>query len=238
MSPPPRRESPEFLDTPGQDPQELWGLLQDIRRTNRRFGGRRLILDYLRQFLPALSARPVRLLDVATASADIPCTIAAWARASGVAVSITALDMSADILTHAAQDTARFGEITLMRSDARALPFPDRAFDVVICGLAMHHFTFTEGVGVLREIGRVARSAFVVNDIVRSWGAYVGAWLDTRLLSRNRLSRHDGPLSVLRSFTAGEFRAMVASAELQNVTLHRHPMFRIALVHAPSGDGA
>jgi len=238
MSPPPRREFPEYLDSPGQDPQELWGLLRDIRRTNRRFGGRRLILAYLRRFLPVLPARPVRLLDVATASADIPCAIAAWARSSEVAVSITALDMSADILAHAAQDTARFSEITLMRGDARALPFPDRAFDIVLCGLAMHHFTFADGVRVLREIDRVARSAFVVNDIVRSWGAYVGAWLDTRLLSRNRLARHDGPLSVLRSFTPGEFREMVEAAGLRNVALYHHPMFRVALVRAPSGAGA
>jgi len=237
MSPPPRRETSEFLDTPGQDPQELWGLLQDIRRTNHRFGGRRLILNYLRRLLPALPARPLRLLDVATASADIPCAIAAWARASGVAVDITALDMSADILAHAARDTARFSEITLLRGDARVLPFPDRAFDVVICGLAMHHFTFTDGVRVLREIDRVARSAFVVNDIVRSWGAYAGAWLDTRFLSRNRLSRHDGPLSVLRSFTPDELREMVASAWLRDIALHHHPIFRVALVRAPSGAG-
>ena len=238
MSPPPRRDLPEYLDTPGQDPQELWGLLQDIRRTNRRFGGRRLIVDYLRQFLPALPARPLRLLDVATASADIPCAIASWAREASVAVSITALDMSADILAHAAHDTARFPEIALMRGDARALPFSDHAYDVVICGLAMHHFTFADGVRVLREIDRVARGAFVVNDVIRSWGAYAGAWLDTRLLSRNRLSRHDGPLSVLRSFTPGEFRAMAEAAGLRHVTLHHHPMFRVALVRAPSGGGA
>jgi ubiquinone/menaquinone biosynthesis C-methylase UbiE len=235
MSSPGRRELPEYLDTPGQDPQELWGLLQDIRRTNRRFGGYRLILEYLRRFLPALPRRPLLLLDVATASADVPCAIAAWARVHGVALHITALDMSADILAHAAPEAARYPEITLLRGDARALPFPDRAFDVVICGLAMHHFTFTEGVTVLREIDRVARGAFVVNDVIRSWGAYAGAWLDTRLLSRNRLARHDGPLSVLRSFTAQEFRQMAEAAGARDVDLYRHPLFRVALVRAPQG---
>lgn len=238
MSPPPRRELPEYLDTPGQNPQELRGLLEDIRRTNRRFGGRRLILGYLNQFLPSLPGRPLRLLDVATASADIPCAIAGRARDLGIAVHITALDMSPDILAHAAVDAARFPEITLTRGDARALPFPDRAFDVVICGLAMHHFSFGDGVKVLGEIGRVARGAFVVNDVVRSWPAYAGAWLDTRLLTRNRLARHDGPLSVLRSFTPGEFREMAASAGLRDVTVRHHPMFRIALVRAPSAGGA
>jgi ubiquinone/menaquinone biosynthesis C-methylase UbiE len=238
MPPPPRRELPEYLDTPGQDPQELRGLLEDIRRTNRRFGGRRLILGYLSRFLPALPARPLRLLDVATASADIPCAIAAWARRLQVDIRVTALDMSPDILAHAAADSVRFPEITLMRGDARALPFPDRIFDIVICGLALHHFSFDDGITVLGEIGRVTRGALVVNDVIRSWPAYAGAWLDTRLLTRNRLSRHDGPLSVLRSFTAGEFLEMAAAAGLHDVALHHHPMFRIALVRPPSGRSA
>jgi ubiquinone/menaquinone biosynthesis C-methylase UbiE len=238
MPAPPRRELPEFLDTPGQDPQELWGLLQDIRRTNQRFGGRRLILGYLERFLPALPGRPLRLLDVATASADIPCAIASWARTRGVPMRITALDMSADILAHAERDTARFGEITLMRGDAQALPFPDQTFDVVICALALHHFSFAGGVTVLREIDRVTRGAFVVNDVIRSWAAYAGAWLDTRVLTRNRLARHDGPLSVLRSFTERELREMAAAAEIPDVTFHRHPVFRVALVRAPAGDRA
>jgi ubiquinone/menaquinone biosynthesis C-methylase UbiE len=237
MPAPPRREFPEFLDTPGQDPQELWGLLQDIRRTNRRFGGDRLILGYLRRFLPALPGHPLRLLDVATASADIPCAIASWARALKVPMRITALDMSADILAHAGRDAGGFPEITLMRGDARALPFPDQTFDVVICGLALHHFTFADGITVLREIDRVTRGAFVINDIVRSWAAYAGAWLDTRLLTRNRLSRHDGPLSVLRAFTERELREMATEAGLRNAAVHRHPVFRVALVRGPSGGG-
>lgn len=235
---PARREVPEFLDTPGQDPEELWGLLQDIRRTNSRFGGRRLILGYLRRFLRALPSRPPALLDVATASADIPCAIAAWARRARLELRITALDLNPDILAHARRDTARYPEITLMRADARALPFPDRTFDVVICGLALHHFSFAGGVAVLREIDRVARGGFVVNDIVRSWTAYAGAWLDTRLLTRNRLSRHDGPASVLRAFTERELREMVEAAGLRRVAVHRHPLFRIALVRAPEGSPA
>ncbi|TMJ07553.1 MAG: methyltransferase domain-containing protein [Bacillati bacterium ANGP1] len=121
----------------------------------------------------------------------------------------------------------------MLHGNALALPFPDRAVDVVICGLALHHFPYDEAVRVLREIARVARHGFIVNDILRSWGAYLGAWLDTRLLSRNRLARHDGPLSVLRSFTVDEFRAMVTQAGLSGVEVRRHPMFRVALIRWP-----
>ncbi len=230
---PPKRSTREFLDTPGQDPDALWGLLNDIRRTNRRFGGYPLVLHYLDRFLPHLPSRPITILDVATASADVPRAIAEWARRRELPVRIAALDQSREILALAQHDSNAYPEIALLRGDARALPIPDQAVDVAICGLALHHFPFDQAVCVLREIDRVARVGFIVNDIVRSWGAYVGVWLDTRLLSRNRLARHDGPLSVLRSFTVAEFHAMAPAAGLAEVEVYRHPMFRVALVRGP-----
>lgn len=235
---PPKRLGREYLDTPGQDPGELWGLLQDIRRTNSRFGGRRLILHYLSQFVPRITTRPIMLLDVATASADIPRAIARWAREQRLDLRVTAMDINEEILALARRDTAAYPEITLAQANALALPYADRSFDIVICGLALHHFTPDEAVQVLREIDRVARAGFVVNDIARSWGAYLGVWLDTRLLSRNRLAQHDGPLSVLRSFTIGEFTALAHAAGVTGVEIHPHPMFRVALVRRPgSPDG-
>ncbi|HEX4841697.1 MAG TPA: methyltransferase domain-containing protein [bacterium] len=241
MVSPPKRSTREFLDTPGQSRVELEGLLGDIRRTNRRFGGYPLVLGYLRRFLPRLLHGPITVLDVATASGDIPRVIALWARAHHLPIRIVALDLSVDILALAKSGIASYPEVTLLRGNALALPFPDRAIDVVICGLALHHFTFEDAGRVLREIDRVARGGFIVNDIERSWGAYLGALLDTRLFSRNRLARHDGPLSVLRSFTVSEVRAIVVAAGVHNVDIRRHPWFRIAIVRWPdglSGEGA
>ena len=234
MVSPPKRSAREFLDTPGQNCVELAGLLADIRRTNRRFGGYPLVLGYLRRFLPRLPHGPITVLDVATASADIPRVIALWARTHHLPIRILALDLSEDILALAKSGIASYPEVTLLRGNALALPFPDRAIDVVICGLALHHFTFEDGSRVLREIDRVARGGFIVNDIGRSWGAYLGALLDTRLFTRNRLARHDGPLSVLRSFTIREVRAMVAAAGVHNVDIRRLPWFRIAIVRWPN----
>lgn len=241
MVSPPKRSVREFLDTPGQSRVELEGLLADIRRTNRRFGGYPLVLGYLRRFLPRLPHGPITVLDVATASADVPRVIALWARAHRLPVRIVALDLSEDILGLAKSGIDSYPEVSLLRGNALALPFPDRAIDVVICGLALHHFAFEDGGRVLREIDRVARGGFIVNDIGRSWGAYLGALLDTRLFTRNRLARHDGPLSVLRAFTVSEVRAMVTAAGVRNVDVRRHPWFRIAIVRwpdRPSGAGA
>ncbi|MGH2403817.1 MAG: methyltransferase domain-containing protein [bacterium] len=232
---PPKSLAPEFLDAPGQDPVLFGGLLEAVRRTNRWYGGRSLILYYLARFARLLPERPLTVLDVATASADIPAAIAEWSRASRVAVRVVALDINLDILAAARRTAAGRPEVTLIRGNAFALPFSDRSVDVVICALALHHFSFDGAATVLREINRVARGGFVVNDVLRSWPAYMGAIADTWLLSRNPLARHDGPLSVLRSFTWPEFHALVRAANLHGVEVRRHRMQRAALVRWPGG---
>ena len=234
---PPRSQAPEFLDAPGQDPVEFAGLLEAIRRTNRWYGGRSLILRYLEQFARIIPSRPLTILDVATASADIPAAIVAWARSQGLPVRILALDINPDILRAARQTVHGLREVVLTRGNALALPLPDRSVDVVINALALHHFSFDEAVVVLREINRVARGGFVVNDVLRSWPAYAGAIADTWLLSRNRLARHDGPLSVLRSFTWAEFRDLVRAAELRDVEMRPHRLQRAVLVRWPGAKG-
>jgi SAM-dependent methyltransferase len=234
---PPKSRAPEFLDTPGQDADEFAGLLRAVRRTNRWYGGYALTLGYLDRIAAALPATPLSILDVATASADVPVAIARWAVRRGRRVRITALDVSPDILAAARRTIHGVDGIALVRGDATALPFPDHSVDVVLCALALHHFSFDGAVRVLREIQRVARGAFVVNDVLRSWPAYLGAVADTWLLSRNRLARHDGPVSVLRSFTWPEYARLAETAGLEGVELRRHRLQRAVLVRWPRRHG-
>jgi methyltransferase family protein len=232
---PPKSNAAEYLDAPGQDPAEFEGLLDAVRRTNRWYGGRALVLGYLEQLAAAIPRRPLTILDVATASADIPATIAAWARRNRLPVRIIGLDINPDILRAAAKTISAYPEIALVRANAFALPCADRSVDVVLNALALHHFTFAEAVRVLREIRRVARGAFVINDVLRSWPAYVGAVADTWLVGRNRLARHDGPLSVLRSFTWPEFQDLAREAGLAPVEIRRHRLMRAVVVKWPDG---
>lgn len=235
MLTPRRLEAREFLDASVQDSRKLWQLLLEIGRANILYGGVRLVLHHLAEFIPHIRRRPVTLLDVATGGADIPRAVAQWARREGLGIRITAIDLSAEILALARTGLASYPEINLARANALRLPFADRSFDIVINGLTLHHFTLAEGASVLREVARVAREAFVVNDLVRSWGAYAGAWLDAHVLGRGRMVRHDAPLSVLRSFTIPELRDMAALAGLNGVEVRRHPVFRAALVRPPGG---
>jgi hypothetical protein len=57
----------------------------------------------------------------------------------------------------------------------------------------------------------------VVNDLDRSRVGWVAAWLLGHLLTANRYTRHDAPLSVRRAYRADEMAAMLRTAGLRPV---------------------
>jgi ubiquinone/menaquinone biosynthesis C-methylase UbiE len=76
-------------------------------------------------------------------------------------VRVTGVDLSADMVTAAARNVARFGDRAAVRvGDVADLPFPDAAFDVVVTSFSMHHWAdlpaaVPELARVLRPGGRV-----------------------------------------------------------------------------------
>jgi ubiquinone/menaquinone biosynthesis C-methylase UbiE len=229
LSIPQRIEGDELLDEVGHDPAELAASLRDVRRVNQLFGGLRTVRTQLPRLLAMTSPeRPVTILDLASGSADIPINVVRWARQQGREVEITASDYSADIIAIAARRVAGYPNIHLRQCDAREVPFADASFDIMLCSLALHHFAPPDAVRVLAEMDRVSRVGFIVNDLARSRPGYIGAWLVGRFATRNRITRHDAPLSALRAYTPGELRALLDKAGVTDVEVRRSPWFRMA----------
>jgi ubiquinone/menaquinone biosynthesis C-methylase UbiE len=234
---PHRTDAEELLDLPDHDPDELAANLHDIRTVNRLAGGSAVVLKHLPPLIANLPhEQPVHILDLATGSGDIPRELAGWAVRRGRSVSLTLTDLSPQILELARRTLADEPGATFAVCDARDAPFPDRAFDVVLCSLSLHHFAPVDGVRVLREMDRLSRAGFILNDIRRCITGYVAAWAASRMATRNRLTRHDMPLSVRRAYTPGELRALLHEAGIEHATVTTHPLFRMAAVQRkPSG---
>ena len=232
VSPLPRSESAELLDAPAHEPVELAANLRDIRRVNTLLGGTSTVLRHLPPLIDRVPQRPVTILDLATGSADIPLAIARWATKRRIPVAITASDVSGEILDVARDHVAGQRGITLAQYDARAIPLPDSAFDIVLCSLSLHHFAPDAAVRVLREMDRIARAGFVLNDLRRGRLGYAAAWIAARLTTRNRLTRNDAPLSVKRAYTPAELCDLLHRAGIDDARITTHPWFRMAAVRA------
>lgn len=237
-------DAAELLDGPLDDPRSLEGNLRDLRRINRWLGGVTLSATAI----DAIAAHRVDLtvLDVGTGGADIPLALLARARSRGHRWRIAALDNRPEVIAAAGIATpglATADGLDLHVGDGRSLPFPDRSFDVVHASLLLHHLTPDEATRLLVEMGRVARLGIVVNDLARGWLEWSGAWLLGHLLTRNRYTRHDAPLSVRRAYLAPEVAAMLLAAALAPVrTVHGVLGHRYAIAAVPrtpeDGPGA
>ena len=86
-------------------------------------------------------------------------------------------------------------------------------------------------------MARVARLGVVVNDLERSRLGWIGAWLMAHLLTGNRYTRHDAPLSVRRSYRAVEMAALLRDAGTIPVKTVRGAMGQRYAIAALSTQG-
>ena len=225
------------MDAPGHSRDVIADNLGDLRRVNWLLGGVRLTLVPLRRLLgPPTQGGEQRVLDVATGGADIPRAILRWARRTTRPLRVVATDISHEFLTLAREQPGG-GALIYAVADARRLPFGDRAFDAVTSSLALHHMLWEEARQMLAESRRCASRGVVVNDITRGWVGYAGAFIATRLGSRNPLTWHDGPLSVLRAFTRDEMAALACDAGLRPARWDGFLFYRVAMTALPSSAG-
>lgn len=221
----------ELLDQDGHDPRDLAANFQDIQTVNRLAGGTATVLHHLPDLVGrAPHGRPVEILDLATGAGDIPRAVIAWGQRHARPLHVTASDASPAILDIARQTLVHLPGVSFALADARDVPFPDRAFDIVLCSLTLHHFAPPRAIQVLREMDRLSRTGFILNDIRRCATGYLAAWTSSRLATRNHLTRHDMPLSVRRAYTPEEVRGLLEEAGIPHVTVTTHPLFRMAAV--------
>ena len=143
------------------------------------------------------------------------------------------LDFSAPILQIARDVIGAHHQIRLIRGDAFCLPFGDNSIDFVLCSLAFHHLGLAGSITALREMERVSRRGWLVNDLRRAWSAWYlfrGVSAITRM---NRLTRHDGPASVLRAYSLAEYMSIPEAIGLQagrDFTVRRSLFYRVAIL--------
>jgi SAM-dependent methyltransferase len=209
----------ELLDGPLDDEAVLRGNLRDLGRINRWLGGTAASRRALERLLAGRTV-PHTVLDVGTGAADIPLALLERASRSRRALRVTGVDSRQEVLAAARAIEPRLAHtpgLELVVSDGRSLQWPDRSFDVVHASLVIHHLEPPDALAFLREAARVARLGVVVNDLVRARHHWIGARVLLPLMTRNRFTRHDGPLSVRRAYTRMELRALLAGAALRPV---------------------
>lgn len=211
---------PEILDTEQSSQRDVRDSLVDLQRINRWFGGTGTMAKLIDLVLQKTNATQLSLLDVASASGDIPQEIQQQLARRGVRLNYTLLDRDASHFS--VNGAAR------VRGDALALPFRENSFDLVGCSLFAHHLEPEEIGSFTRGALRVARIGLLINDLRRSYPHLAAVYAGKPLF--RRITRHDSVASVLRSYTPDEMRSMLNHGAARAITLTNSYLFRMGAI--------
>jgi 2-polyprenyl-3-methyl-5-hydroxy-6-metoxy-1,4-benzoquinol methylase len=224
----------EMMDRPQPVSSELERDLQRIRQLNRYFGSYSLILKFIGRWVKPRGR--VRVVDLATGSGDIPRVIVDHARKIGTKIEIDALDRQPATLAIARKLSADYPEISYI--EANILEWEsEEYYDIVLCSLALHHFSDRDAVRVLRCCRELSAKFVLVSDLCRGWVATFGTYLLTSLIFREPMTRYDARMSAARAFSRQEMSHLARLAGWDGFGKARFAFARQAvwLENVPSG---
>ena len=224
-----RSDKLEYIDTGDYTAEEYEGCIGELQFVNRWMGDAHTLKVTLLREIEEKVLNSFSVLDVGAGSGELLRVTAAWARQTNRQLRAVGLELNERSAKSINEESNRFEEISSVRGDALELPFFDAQFDYVICSLFTHHFVDEQVIQILREMSRVAKRRIYVIDLHRHPIAYLLYTTVGKLVLHNRLLRHDGALSILRSFKAGELLALGQRAGLRDVCVERHFPYRLVL---------
>jgi 2-polyprenyl-3-methyl-5-hydroxy-6-metoxy-1,4-benzoquinol methylase len=225
-----RNRVPEIMDDPNLDHAEHQCALRGLARLNAFSGSQWALWRPIRQLSNAFGKKDLKVLDIATGSADNPIALWELATRAGYNLQVDGCDVSDVAVEAARKRAAKAGAPSqFFKLDAVKDPIPE-GYDVIMSSLFTHHLEHGEVVGLLDKMRGSARHMVLVNDLVRSLSSLVMVALATQVLSRSPVVHFDGPASVKASFTPQELKAIAEEAGLSNAVIHETFPCRMLLV--------
>lgn len=203
----------ELMDRPQPVSSELESDLRNLRQLNRWFGSYSLIEFFLRRWIK--SGAKLRVIDLATGSGDIPRLIADYAKRVGAEVQIDAVDQQSATLEIAKKLSAGYPNISFIQVNILEQQSAE-PYDIVLCNLALHHFSEEDAVGVLHRCRELSRKFVLVSDMRRGWLGTIGVHLLTATIFREPMTKYDARLSAARAFSFSELADLATRAGWKN----------------------
>ena len=220
-----RAQAEELMDADDLPADTYAAVVGDLAKVNVVTLAARPTLAFLGRI-----ARPgerLRLLDVGFGDGDMLRRIARWAEKRGVPVELTGVDLNPRSEAAARAHTPPGLPIRWITGDYAGLA--GEGWDAVVSSLVAHHMTQAQLVAFLRFMERESRRGWLVNDLHRHAFAYLGYPILARLFGWHPIVRHDGKLSIARSYRPAEWPTILAAAGVPDARVFRAFPFRLCV---------
>ncbi|MCK8457804.1 MULTISPECIES: methyltransferase domain-containing protein [Sphingomonas] len=217
-----RSEAEELMDADDLDAATYADVVGDLATVNTVTMARRPTLDFLAR---ATAGRTrFRLLDVGFGDGDMLRRIARWAEANGIEAELVGVD-----LNPRSEQAARAhgGDIRYVTGDYADLA--QEPWDAIVSSLVAHHMTHDQLVAFLRFMEAHASAGWFVNDLHRHGFAHWGFPVLATLARWHPIVRHDGTLSIARSYRPNEWPPLLAEAGITQAKVRRVFPFRLCV---------
>ena len=207
-----RSHLPEVMDEPGLDSATYQRCLADLAALNRLTMTHRPVLRWLAKATRRLApGARFSLLDVAYGQGDLLRAIAAWAERRGLNAVLSGIDLNPRSAIAASAATPAGMRIDYLTGDVFDHA-PAQKPDFIVSSQFTHHLDDAEIVSLLRWFENNSALGWYITDLHRHPVAYYGFPLLTVAAGWHRIVRHDGMVSIARSFRKSEWQNLLSQA--------------------------
>ena len=217
-----RSQAEELMDADDLDAATYADVVGDLATVNTVTMARRPTLDFLAR--ATAGRKSFRLLDVGFGDGDMLRRIARWAKAKGIEAELVGVD-----LNPRSEQAARAhgGDIRYVTGDYADLAH--EPWDVIVSSLVAHHMSHDQLIAFLRFMEGHASAGWFVNDLHRHGFAHWGFPVLATIARWHPIVRHDGTLSIARSYRPDEWPPLLAEAGITEAKVRRVFPFRLCV---------
>lgn len=223
-----RDPRPELMDLEDVGEAEYALVFAQLARINALTQGHRPTLRFLGDEIPhRIGSRPLHIVDCGCGDGDGTRAIARWAERQAITAVVTGIDINAHGIRAARHAPDQPPRVRYVAADIFSYK-PDAPIDIIVSSLFAHHLDDLRLPRFIAWMEKNARLGWMINDLRRSRFAHAVIWTYGRTVMAHRFIRHDGPLSVARSFTRNDWQAAMERAGLNpaEVTMRRFFPYR------------
>ncbi len=204
-----RIDQEEIMDQATIDLDSLAAAYRDINRSNKLLGGYSATFRSIRSLVASrANSDALRILDMGCGDGGMLRYLAQHFRKLNITAEFLGLDLSADAITLARQNSQDYPEIKYESGDLLNYLSEPSLYDYVLCTLTLHHFSDREIPEVISACLHYCDDALIINDLQRNKTAYYLFKIFSAIFIRSAVASNDGLVSIRRAFHKNELLKM------------------------------